>query len=123
MAAADYQVRVWPVEEGSYEENPPHLIEFVRRDLRWCHGNLQYLKLLAVKGFKFFGRMQLTLAILMFIGSPAWLLFIVMAVATALIAAPGEMIFDPVYGTPLIIMILSMVFAPKLATQIHIIFQ
>lgn len=120
MAAAGYQIRVWPVEGGSYEENPPHLIEFIRRDLRWCHGNLQYLKLLRAEGFKPLGRLQLALAILMFVGSPAWLLFIAMAITAAATTPVNEAVFNPAYGTPLIIIILGMVFAPKLATQIHL---
>ncbi|SFT84126.1 membrane glycosyltransferase [Pseudovibrio denitrificans] len=120
MANAGYEVRVWPVEGGSYEENPPHLIEFIRRDLRWCHGNLQYFKLLREPGFKLLGRIQLALAILMFIGSPAWLTFIAMAILTASIAAPGTMPFDPFYGTILIVTVMSMVFAPKLATLAHV---
>ncbi|WP_201243526.1 hypothetical protein [Halochromatium salexigens] len=36
-----------PIEGGSWgwEENPPTLLEFLRRDLRWCQGNMQYLRL------------------------------------------------------------------------------
>jgi membrane glycosyltransferase len=44
MRRAGYEVRVLPVEDGSWEENPPSLLEFIRRDLRWCQGNMQYLK-------------------------------------------------------------------------------
>ncbi len=116
MADAGYEVRVWPTEGGSYEENPPHLIEFIRRDLRWCHGNLQYVKLLREPGFKLLGRIQLGLAILMFAGSPAWLVFIAMAILTTSLSAPETMPFDPFYGKILIVVIMSMVFAPKLAT-------
>ena len=29
-----------------WEENPPTLIEFIRRDLRWCQGNMQYWRFL-----------------------------------------------------------------------------
>ncbi|KZL19256.1 Glucans biosynthesis glucosyltransferase H [Pseudovibrio axinellae] len=120
MVSAGYEVRVWPVEGGSYEENPPHLIEFIRRDLRWCHGNLQYLKLLRAPGFKMLGRIQLTLAILMFIGSPAWLIFIATAMYLTSTAAPGTSSFDPFYGTLLILILMSMVFAPKLVTLAHV---
>ncbi len=120
MASAGYEVRVWPVEEGSYEENPPHLIEFIRRDLRWCHGNLQYCKLLAMPNVNLLGRIQLFLAILMFASSPAWLLFIAMAILTASISVSGVLPFDPFYGTLLFIVIMFMVFAPKLVTQFHV---
>ena len=34
MRRAGYEVRVLPVEGGSWEENPPTIMDFVRRDLR-----------------------------------------------------------------------------------------
>ena len=72
MRRAGFEVRVVPVENGSYEENPPDVLEFIRRDVRWCQGNLQYLKLLGLPGLKPISRFQLLWAILMFIGVPAW---------------------------------------------------
>ncbi|MBL6430802.1 MAG: hypothetical protein HPM95_04810 [Alphaproteobacteria bacterium] len=39
-----------PRETESFEENPPNALEFIRRELRWCQGNLQYLKLLGLPG-------------------------------------------------------------------------
>ena len=72
MRRAGYEVRVLPVEAGSWEENPPTMLEFARRDLRWCLGNLQYLKIMDIPGLKAMSRFQLAWAILMFIGLPAW---------------------------------------------------
>ena len=43
MRRAGYEVRVIPVEGPSWEDNPPTLLDFTRRDLRWCQGNMQYL--------------------------------------------------------------------------------
>lgn len=71
MRRAGYEVRVLPVECGSFEENPPTALEFVRRDLRWCLGNMQYLKLLDLPGLLPTSRFQLIWAILMFVGIPA----------------------------------------------------
>ncbi|MCV9935640.1 glucans biosynthesis glucosyltransferase MdoH [Boseaceae bacterium BT-24-1] len=76
MRRAGYEVRVLPVEAGSWEENPPTMLEFARRDLRWCLGNLQYLKILDIPGLRAMSRFQLAWAILMFIGLPAWTLMI-----------------------------------------------
>jgi membrane glycosyltransferase len=45
MRKAGFEVRVMPIETGSWEENPPTLPAFSARDVRWCQGNLQYLKL------------------------------------------------------------------------------
>ena len=48
MRAAGYEVRVLPEENLGWEENPPTLIEFIRRDLRWCQGNMQYWRFLVL---------------------------------------------------------------------------
>ena len=45
MRRAGYDVRVLPEEDLGWEENPPTLIEFIRRDQRWCQGTLQYVLL------------------------------------------------------------------------------
>ena len=52
MRRAGYEVRVIPAEGISWEENPPTLMEFIRRELRWCQGNMQYFWLLGLPGLK-----------------------------------------------------------------------
>lgn len=76
MRRAGFEVRVHPVEGGSWEENPPTMLEFAKRDLRWCLGNLQYVKLMDLQGLRPMSRFQLLWAILMFVGLPAWTLMI-----------------------------------------------
>ena len=73
MRRAGFDVRVYPLEDESFEENPPNLLDFVARDLRWCAGNMQYTRLLTLPGLTMTSRMQLLLAVLMFVGAPAWL--------------------------------------------------
>lgn len=119
MRRAGYEVRVLPQESGSYEANPPHLLEFIRRDLRWCQGNLQYRKLLGLKGLKPVSRAQLVLAILMFLGSPAWIGFMVGAATLGMTTDYAPYRADT--GAVLFFSVLTMVFAPKLATVADII--
>ncbi|WP_305987588.1 glucans biosynthesis glucosyltransferase MdoH [Roseibium sp. MMSF_3544] len=114
MRRAGYHVRVLPLESGSYENNPPHLLEFIRRDLRWCQGNLQYRRLLGMKGLKPVSRAQLFLAILMFLGSPAWIGFMVGAAVLGMTTDYAP--YRPDTGLILFATVLTMVFAPKLAT-------
>jgi membrane glycosyltransferase len=76
MRRAGYEVRVLPTENGSWEENPPTMLDFAQRDVRWCQGNMQYIKLLDLPGLYAMSRFQLLWAILMFIGIPAWTLMI-----------------------------------------------
>jgi membrane glycosyltransferase len=76
MRRAGWEVRVLPEERGSWEENPPTMLEFAQRDVRWCQGNMQYLKLLDLPGLYPVSRFQLVWAILMFLGIPAWTLMV-----------------------------------------------
>ena len=82
MRRAGYEVRVMPIEGGSWEENPPTLLEFIRRDLRWCQGNMQYLRLGRdqLAGLHPVSRWQLRLAVMMFLASPAWVLLMLVGV-------------------------------------------
>ncbi|MES0810016.1 glucans biosynthesis glucosyltransferase MdoH [Roseibium sp. SCPC15] len=114
MRRAGYEVRVLPLETGSYEVNPPHILEFIRRDLRWCQGNLQYRRLLSMPGLKPVSRAQLFLAILMFLGSPAWIGFMTAAAVLGMTTDYAPYRADT--GLALFATILTMVFAPKLAT-------
>ncbi len=76
MRRAGYHVRVLAEEGESWEENPPTLPDFIRRELRWCQGNMQYLQLLSMPGLHPMSRMQLALAILMYLGAVGWMAFI-----------------------------------------------
>jgi len=114
MRRAGYDVRVLPMETGSYEANPPHLLEFIRRDLRWCQGNLQYRQLVGLPGLKPVSRAQLVLAILMFLGSPAWIGFMTGAAVLGMVT--DYMPYRADTGASLFFTVLTMVFAPKLAT-------
>ncbi|MEM8702694.1 MAG: glucans biosynthesis glucosyltransferase MdoH [Pseudomonadota bacterium] len=118
MRRAGYECRVLPLETGSYEDNPPHLLEFIRRDLRWCQGNLQYRRLIGMKGLKPVSRAQLVLAILMFLGSPAWIGFMVGAAVLGMTTDYAPYRADT--GVFMFFTVLSMVFAPKIATVIDV---
>ena len=120
MRRAGYEVRVLAEEGGSYEENPPHILEFIRRDLRWCHGNMQYFKLLGEKGLLLTSRVQLFLAILMFIGAPAWLTFIAVGTSTLVFKDMPFEGFSMVPGIALFVIIMTMIFTPKIVSTVHV---
>ncbi|KMO22258.1 glucans biosynthesis glucosyltransferase MdoH [Methylobacterium platani] len=71
MRRAGYEVRVLPLEEGSFEDNPPTLLDHLVRDARWCRGNMQYLRLPAMPGLLPMSRFQLAWAVMMFLNPPA----------------------------------------------------
>src|SRR6056297_18044 len=110
---AGYEVRVMAEESQSFEENPPSLVDFIRRELRWMNGNLQYLRLLRMPGLKPVSRIQLVLAILMYVSAPAWMAFIL--IGAAMMALPGQLNAVPaVTGLALFATILTLSLSPKI---------
>ena len=101
MRRAGYEVRVLAEEGGSFEQNPPTLIEFIRRDLRWCQGNMQYWHFLVMPGLKPVSRYQLGFAILMFLGSPAWMGLLVLGTAAVALAGSPAAFIRPDAGMAL----------------------
>ncbi len=121
MRRAGYEVRVLPEEGASWEENPPTLLEFIRRDLRWAQGNMQYWPYLVMPGLKPVSRYQIAFAMLMFLGSPAWMgLLVLGTLAVAAAATPADFIRADA-GTALFVIILIMWFAPKIATVVDVV--
>lgn len=120
MRAAGYHVRVLPREDLGWEENPPTLLEFMRRDLRWCQGNMQYWRLLLLPKLRPVSRYQLVLAILMFIGSPAWIGLLVLAtIALATTDDPATIMRGDIGGA-LLVWVLVMWFSPKIAGALDV---
>ncbi len=112
MRRAGYEVRVIPLESESYEINPPTLLDFIRREFRWCQGNMQYLRLLATPGLKPVSRVQLLIAIGMYLAQAAWIGMIAIACIGAM--AGGFRIRNLTLGVGLFGGIFFFAVAPKL---------
>jgi membrane glycosyltransferase len=112
LCGAGWRVRVLLDEDGSWEVNPPALPEFLRRELRWLEGNLQYRHLLRLPGLRPMGRWQLLQAILLFAGAPLYLLFLLAAAVAAGTDATSPFPIAPAVG--LTVAWLGAVHAPKL---------
>ncbi|MEX5727776.1 membrane glycosyltransferase [Rhodovulum iodosum] len=113
MRRAGYEVRVLAEESESHEENPPSLVDFIRRDLRWCQGNMQYFRLLGLPGLKPLSRLQLYLAIQMYLAAPAWMAFIFLGAGLA--AWPQQFSGVSIWlGLGFFALLMSINLAPKL---------
>lgn len=114
MRRAGYEVRVLPYEGGSWEENPPTMLDFAKRDVRWCQGNMQYVKLLDLPGLLPMSRFQLVWAVMMFLGLPAWTFMIATLPITAW-QAQGNPAFPVNLAIGLYIAFFAMYLSPKIA--------
>ncbi|MEP7029585.1 MAG: glucans biosynthesis glucosyltransferase MdoH [Pseudolabrys sp.] len=123
MRRAGFEVRVLPIEGMSWEENPPTLMEFSRRDLRWLQGNMQYWQLLGMPGLKPVSRFQLMFAIQMYLGSPAWMAMTAIGTLSLALSSAQSAQYIPIKlgaGSILFAIMMLMTFAPKIATMIDV---
>ncbi len=120
MRRGGYDVRVLPEEDLGWEENPPTLIEFIRRDLRWLQGTLQYGFFLSLPGLKFVSRFQLLFAMMMFLGSPAWIGLLVIGTLSIATSASMADFIRADAGYALLAVQVVMWFTPKTATAIDV---
>ncbi len=93
LRRAGWEVWLAPDLGESYEELPPTLIDYAKRDRRWCQGNLQHLPLIAARNFPVLSRFHFLTGILSYSASPLWLLFLLVSGLQAFIAEQSE----PVY--------------------------
>lgn len=125
MRRAGYEVRVLAEEGGSFEENPPTLPDFIKRDLRWCQGNMQYLQLLFRPGIRPMGRVQLLLAIWMYLAAPFWLAFMAIGITATVLNPPAGTMSLGALGPALALfgVMMSMTFTPKIVGVIDILLR
>ncbi len=121
LAGAGWGIRLLPEEDGSFEANPPALPEFMRRELRWLAGNLEYRHLLRMPGLRPMGRWQLIQAILLFGCTPFYLIFLFAAAFAA--AADRQSPFPA--GAVLTVMLAwaGAIYAPKLLGYLEVLLK
>lgn len=90
MRRAGYQVWLAPGLAGSFEELPPTLLDSLKRDRRWCQGNLQHARLLTEPGLHAVQRLNLLLGIVSYAMAPLWLAFLVLSTLSAAQSGPHE---------------------------------
>jgi len=94
LRRAGWGVRMLPEARGSYEETPATLPGYIRRDTRWCQGNMQHLRLLATPGLHPLSRFHLAQGAMAYLSSVWWLVLL------ALWALPGAWSGGAIAATP-----------------------
>ena len=75
--------KVWMAYDlpGSYEEMPPNLLDELKRDRRWCQGNLINLRLFLWNGLHPAHRAVFMTGVMAYVSAPLWLLSLVLSTA------------------------------------------
>ncbi|MDQ6680315.1 MAG: glucans biosynthesis glucosyltransferase MdoH, partial [Pseudomonadota bacterium] len=73
--------KVWIAQDlpGSYEQVPPNLLAELQRDRRWCHGNLQNVRLMFEPNLHAVHRSVFVTGVLAYASAPLWLGFLVLS--------------------------------------------
>jgi len=93
MRKAGYEVWLAYDLGGSYEEVPPTLLEELKRDRRWCQGNMQHMRLLFAKGLFPAHRALFLHGAMAYVSALLWFLFLSLSTAEAIY----EVVREPVY--------------------------
>ncbi len=96
MGRAGWEVWVLHDLAGSYEESPPTLSDELKRDRRWCQGNLQHLRLLFGDGIRAGHRAIFSMGVMAYASALLWFIFLTLnTVEVAL-----QSLFPPIYFLP-----------------------
>ncbi|MCK7614717.1 glucans biosynthesis glucosyltransferase MdoH [Roseibium sediminicola] len=131
LARDGWTVRLDPDLTGSYEEAPANMVDYAKRDRRWCQGNLQHSRIMAAPRLRFWSRISILQGIFAYLASPIWLVFLLTSLAAPLVASPpvyfdGRSLF-PVFPHPetatalaLLFGLVALLILPKLLLTIRV---
>jgi membrane glycosyltransferase len=121
MRRAGYHTWLVPDLEGSYEQQPPNLLEELQRDRRWCQGNLKNIRLIAEPGFAGVHRAMLLTGVLAYASAPLWLAFILVSLALGITGTHAGL-GGPLQVT-LWIFTLTLLFLPRVLAVVALLWQ
>lgn len=78
LRRAGWGVRMMPEANDSFEATPATLPGYLRRDRRWCQGNMQHLRILGAPGLHPMSRFHLAQGAMAYLASVWWLVLLVL---------------------------------------------
>lgn len=115
LARAGYDVQLDTSIAGSFEEGPDNIVDFAKRDQRWCQGNLQHSRVLLAPSFRLWNRITLLQGIFTYLMPPIWLVLLVVSIASADMAKTSRFTQAPGWaGWVLISFVIGVLVLPKL---------
>jgi membrane glycosyltransferase len=125
MRRAGWEVRLATDLDGSYEEVPANVIAHAARDRRWCEGNLQHLRLVALPGLTIASRLTFVVGALAYLCAPAWALLVLILSLRVRPSSERALEFEPVgpewfLQVLLLAAVLSFLFVPKILALVSL---
>jgi membrane glycosyltransferase len=114
LRRAGWDVWMAPDLGGSFEEPPPTIYDYLKRDRRWAQGNMQHARVLMAQGLRMPSRLHMAMGVMSYLSSPLWLL---MLLVSALALVPYGAPADPIDHAALLQLAAATVillYAPKL---------
>ncbi|HEX7231219.1 MAG TPA: glucans biosynthesis glucosyltransferase MdoH [Candidatus Binatia bacterium] len=96
MGRAGFEIWLAHDWSGSYEESPPNILDELKRDRRWCQGNLQHLRLLFGDGIRAGHRAIMAMGVMAYASALFWGMFLVFSSVEVIIQSSAT----PVYFSP-----------------------
>ncbi|WP_129139052.1 glucans biosynthesis glucosyltransferase MdoH [Modicisalibacter coralii] len=93
LRRAGWEVRLHAGLEDSYEELPGNMVDYAKRDRRWCQGNMQHLRLLLSRGLHPINRLHFLLGALAYMASLLWLIMLGLSTVDAVVRAVAKVRF------------------------------
>lgn len=75
---------------GSYEEMPPNLVDELKRDRRWCQGNLMNFRLVLTEGLHPAHRAAFMTGVMAYVSALLWFVSLILSTALLAVHALGE---------------------------------
>jgi len=85
LVRAGWKVKIANDLGGSYEECPTTVLDFVKRDHRWCQGNLQHWQVMTAAGIHPVSRLHFFSGILSYMAAPLWMIFLITSMIAAIL--------------------------------------
>jgi membrane glycosyltransferase len=79
LRRAGWDVWMAPDLGGSFEEPPPTIYDYLKRDRRWAQGNMQHARVLIAQGIRLPSRLHMVMGVMSYLSSPLWLLMLVVS--------------------------------------------
>ena len=80
---------------GSWEEVPSSLLEEMKRDRRWCQGNIQHLRLIPTEGLYGAHRALFVNGVLSYVSAMLWFAFLILSTSAAIYESLREPVYFP----------------------------